>query len=83
LLRQLTAHQLWEWWQLWKEEPWSDDRADMRGIAQMAATVGVADTSLLWPYFPEELTAEEIRQRMADLEEAIAANERRNNQNRD
>lgn len=40
LLGEVLTHRDWlDWWQLWVEDPWGDDRADLRSAIAAAAAI--------------------------------------------
>lgn len=75
LLEQLTPAQLWEWWELYNDEPWGEQREDLRACAVLGASVGVRELTPLWPYY-RELTLEEIASEAGQLPQLLAARAR-------
>ena len=72
LFQQITAGQLFEWWVLYCDEPFGDLRADLRTWAHACMGWGSKEVKLLWPYIEPELSADEIREEMDRIEQAIA-----------
>lgn len=70
MLDHLTAAEIFEWWTLYKDEPWGEHRADVRTIAGLAAGVGSRDVRLIWPYWEDPLTPDELQAEIDALEDA-------------
>jgi hypothetical protein len=50
LLEQLTAEQIIEWRAAYDHAPWGELRADMRGVAHAAMSMGQRGLRPTWPY---------------------------------
>lgn len=60
LLERLTAAELLSWWTYYQNEPWGEERADLREMAVIGMTHGSDEFRLPWPYAEPEPDADEL-----------------------
>lgn len=53
LATQVTAEQMLEWYVLYLDEPWGEQRQDLRATASLGVFAGVKQIRTLWPYYRE------------------------------
>jgi hypothetical protein len=75
----MPANWLYEWWLLSQEEPWGEDRADLRAWAHAIISMGSQDVQLVWPYIDPGLSPEELQSEIDRLEAAINRNKQHGN----
>lgn len=74
LLEQLTASELLSWWVYYQDEPWGDERADLREMAVLGVSNGVDGFRLPWPYAEIEPDADELLSEYRRLKEVDDGN---------
>lgn len=76
----MPAAWLLDWWTLWCDEPWGDDRADLRAWAHVLMGLGAKNLELTWPY-STEWTIADIQAEIDRLEMELGDDgDRRENQ---